>query len=928
MFVVSVENWSNEGNTRSEDEEGELRRYPQDFEGLANEVNIFRCPVSNMRVIISNAIPDHDVLQHNARGPCETMYAIEMPLDPVFDPMMEISEIPLRGMIAMAKNGVPAFGPQESDGLNAVDITLSDKFGANFWYGHAGGNNGWHVHNPRMGIPKVNTTTFLGYSLDGFEMYGPLTDEDALDLDDCNGWLSDDGTYRYHVKSLAQVDDSLPYCRSGYNNTEEDPLINWAYVLGCYSGDITNTFVYDSTNYTLPDDCVEDTNLGAVGPGGNGGINIIGSDEDGELVGNDGGDDEPQPPPTPPPIDCEEYPPWDGTTRPNIIVMQPDDLVFMDEWSPPPNNPDNPDGLNRIPGAGMPNIEELRQCGLQMMQAYAASPVCGTSRFSTITGKMPSRAISVRNKFDEQPSTVTIPTTKLQGKDCKRNNLAHAFRDDDYTTAMIGKWHLSKIDKDTYTYSGSVGTVQECGFDFVDGLYIENFVKEGDPGNNYHPGNFSHNMEWITYEAIKFINETTNAADPKPFFMYFNPTVPHGSQDVLTALNDYPCTNTSNGVLPEEPWIKYMSEDEGCEAYRDTVKFRAAGDAQALGKIWVDDAVGALIHALKTQGVYENTIFLFQEDHGMDAKGSLYENGLRIPQFIHYPARIQPGTKLDAPVSTVDIAATMLDYAEIDPPYDMDGVSWKDVVGNYERTQFWKNERCLFFEVFKDRAVRCGCYKFLDINSTEGDTWRRGDERELANDVGGMLFDLCDMTDDYVTDNDNNREGENATIEDTFIEGELVANLECYLMNTDPGLDPSYDVCGPTEPDEYSATPSDAPTESPSNAPSGSPSDSASDAPSGSPSGSDCVDSLEGFDVIGYPQYPGITCVPISKQLGLKPPHIGRAVCAFDVEGGGSIADRCPETCAAYGIGPCASSRRLGGRGGNGEGTGLRGTVN
>lgn len=51
-----------------------------------------------------------------------------------------------------------------------------------------------------------------------------------------------------------------------------------------------------------------------------------------------------------------------------------------------------------------------------------------------------------------------------------------------------------------------MNTVKECGFDTVEGLYIENLARD-DELNNYSDGTFSHNMEWITSEAIKVIND-------------------------------------------------------------------------------------------------------------------------------------------------------------------------------------------------------------------------------------------------------------------------------------------------------------------------------------------------------------------------------------------------------------------------------------
>ena len=95
---------------------------------------------------------------------------------------------------------------------------------------------------------------------------------------------------------------------------------------------------------------------------------------------------------------ADDTPPSSSTTitsdRPNVIIMQPDDLHFYDIWNPPPNNPDNPNQSHVTSSYGLPNIESLRLNGIQMMEAYTTSAMCGTSRFSTMTSRYPSRAVS------------------------------------------------------------------------------------------------------------------------------------------------------------------------------------------------------------------------------------------------------------------------------------------------------------------------------------------------------------------------------------------------------------------------------------------------------------------------------------------------------------------------------------------------------
>lgn len=53
--------------------------------------------------------------------------------------------------------------------------------------------------------------------------------------------------------------------------------------------------------------------------------------------------------------------------KPNFIVCQPDDLKFLERWTPPPHNDECPDITF---GPDLPNIDRLRRQGLQMMEAY------------------------------------------------------------------------------------------------------------------------------------------------------------------------------------------------------------------------------------------------------------------------------------------------------------------------------------------------------------------------------------------------------------------------------------------------------------------------------------------------------------------------------------------------------------------------------
>ena len=74
-----------------------------------------------------------------------------------------------------------------------------------------------------------------------------------------------------------------------------------------------------------------------------------------------------------------------------------------------------------------PNLDQLASEGIRFTRAYAAHPVCGPSRFSLMTGKLPLRGglSGVHGKMAEKEET-----------------LAEAFQQAGYKTFFAGKWHL------------------------------------------------------------------------------------------------------------------------------------------------------------------------------------------------------------------------------------------------------------------------------------------------------------------------------------------------------------------------------------------------------------------------------------------------------------------------------------------------------
>jgi arylsulfatase A-like enzyme len=168
----------------------------------------------------------------------------------------------------------------------------------------------------------------------------------------------------------------------------------------------------------------------------------------------------------------------------------------------------------------------------------------------------------------------------------------------------------------------------------------------------------------------------------------------------------------------------------------------------------LDQVIGALLVDLDQRGLRDNTVIMFASDHGllmgeygMGGKALLYDLAAKIPCFIYDPqvAATRGGTEMDELVSSIDITATMLDYAGVEASAYMEGRSLRPLVEGGDVD--WRDE--LFLEslfVLRDtpfqEGIRRGRWKYIRMFNGIS-PWREADIDFAGRSPDfEMLFDL------------------------------------------------------------------------------------------------------------------------------------------------------------------------------------------
>lgn len=385
-------------------------------------------------------------------------------------------------------------------------------------------------------------------------------------------------------------------------------------------------------------------------------------------------------------------------TRPNVIVILTDDQGTLD--------------LNCYGATDLatPHLDRLAKSGIRFTQFYAASAVCSPSRAGLLTGLSPQAA--------GVPGNVGLTA---EGMPSDRITMAEVFKEAGYRTAHIGKWHLGNHESTVpngqgfdYSFGHHVGCIDNYSHFF----YWSGPNKHDLFRNNvevHYPGQFFPDL--MVKEATQFMEKKSD----DPFFMYFAINVPH-----------YPYQG-------DEKWLNH---------YRDSPHPR---NLYAAFVSTMDERLGMLFTAVEELHLTENTVIVFQSDHGHStevrafngggyagpyrgAKFSLHEGGLRVPAIISWPGRIAANEVRDTMAVSCDWLPTLAELCGLPGlKHKVDGKSLVPVLTSASRQSAHES---FCWELGGQWVVREGNWK-LCFNVVDTTTGKR------VKTPGLQLFNLA-----------------------------------------------------------------------------------------------------------------------------------------------------------------------------------------
>lgn len=379
-----------------------------------------------------------------------------------------------------------------------------------------------------------------------------------------------------------------------------------------------------------------------------------------------------------------------GAEPPNVILLMGDDHGWEET------------GYNGHAHLQTPVLDEMAAKGLRLDRFYAAHFSCSPTRGSVLTGRHPNRYGTFTPNWSIRPEEVTI---------------AHLLRSAGYGTGHFGKWHVGPVKASSPTSPGAMG--------FDEWLSHDNFFelnptlsRNGGPPERLE----GESSELLVEETIRFIERVRTSGRPFLAVVWFgSPHEPYsGLPGDLALYDDLP------GRYAEKT-VRLTSNETGLPTrrpLRDVLRERYA-EITAM-----DRAIGRLRSFLEQKGLRRDTLIWYCGDNGTPPSGladtplrgvkaTMYEEGIRVPGIVEWPALIPTPRSSAVPAVTSDILPTLAELVgQPVPDRPLDGVS---LVPLFEGRM--TSRPPIFFWSFDVRRLRGrGLEPYIDPELQQGTT--------------------------------------------------------------------------------------------------------------------------------------------------------------------------------------------------------------
>jgi arylsulfatase A-like enzyme len=402
-----------------------------------------------------------------------------------------------------------------------------------------------------------------------------------------------------------------------------------------------------------------------------------------------------------------------------------------------------------------PNIDAIAARGVRFDNFHVATPVCMPNRASLLTGRYPSAHGLRYNGCDlsYRASTFTQvlreggyrtaaigkshvqPMTEFPAEQridpAALGLIQESWADDrqDYDHETPGRYKGAESYKFSLPYYGYdhvdmvTGHGQHCDGHYAQWLRAQTPEADAlrDPKNQL-PHNYScpqavrtpmperlYPTSFIRDRAIDFIDKSKN--DDKPFFAFVSfpdphhPFTPPGKYWDMYNPSDFSVGlpyEAHQNPIPPLRWLHDRWKDGkriagGQEAFMAGEQELKEAMALSCGMItMIDDAIGDIMAALTRSGKADDTIVVFNSDHGdylgdynLLLKGAIMLRSINNVSFIWADPQARSGAVSHALTSTVDIAPSVIERAGLKPYF---GIQGKSLLRNLDGSSDLRNQ--------------------------------------------------------------------------------------------------------------------------------------------------------------------------------------------------------------------------------------------